>query len=284
MRKLVILVFALLMAGCMQAPQTDLEGLKATIDVSQSAFEARDPVAIAAIYAEDGAVMSPNSETVTGQAAIEDFWREVLASGIDLGVAKTTNLYAHGDAGYEVGTYAVTEPDGAIDEGKYVRIWRHSDGKWQLQHVTWNSNLPLSAPESALRDADVAAIRQADLAWSAAQASDGLDGVMPFYLDDAILLPPNSPMVIGKEAIREASAAIDSPGFSVSWKPMKVEVAQSGELGYAIGNFEGNIVDSAGNLVPVKGKYVEIWKKQADGSWKIAVDMPSTDSPSGPIF
>jgi len=148
MKKSMNLAFILLMAGCMQAPQSDLEGLKATIDASQSAFEARDPAAIAAIYAEDGAVMSPNSETVTGQAAIEDFWREVLASGIDLGVAKTTNLYAHGDVGYEVGTYAVTDADGAIDEGKYVRIWRHGDSKWQLQHVTWNSNLPLSAPQS----------------------------------------------------------------------------------------------------------------------------------------
>ena len=148
MKKSMNLAFILLMAGCMQAPQSDLEGLKATIDASQSAFEARDPAAIAATYAEDGAVMSPNSETVTGQAAIEDFWREVLASGIDLGVAKTTNLYAHGDVGYEVGTYAVTDPDGAIDEGKYVRIWRHGDSKWQLQHVTWNSNLPLSAPQS----------------------------------------------------------------------------------------------------------------------------------------
>ena len=147
MKNLMISAFVLLMASCMQAPQTDLEGLKATIDVSQSAFDARDPAAIAAIYAEDGAVMSPNSETVTGQAAIEDFWMEVLASGIDLGVAKTTNLYAHGDVGYEVGTYAVTDPDGDVDEGKYVRIWRHGDGKWQLQHVTWNSNLALSALE-----------------------------------------------------------------------------------------------------------------------------------------
>ncbi len=284
MKTLMILVFVLLMAGCMQAPQTDLEGLKAMIDVSQSAFDARDPAAIAATYAEDGAVMSPNSETVTGRAAIEDYWREVLASDIDLGVAKATDVYAHGDDGYEVGTYAITDASGAIDEGKYVRIWRQGDGKWQLQHVIWNSDFPLSAPEPASRDADVEAIRQADLAWSAAQASDGLDGVMPFYVDDAIFLPPNSPMVIGKEAIREASASIDSPGFSISWKPMKVEVAQSGELGYAIGNFEGNIVDSAGNLVPVKGKYVEIWKKQADGSWKVAVDMPSTDSLSGPIF
>ena len=49
-------------------------------------------------------------------------------------------------------------------------------------------------------------------------------------------------------------------------------------------NFQGNTVDSAGNLVPVKGKYVEIWKKQADGSWKVAVDMFSTDSLSGPVF
>lgn len=147
MKKLMILVFVLLMAGCMQAPQTDLEGLKAMVDISQSAFDARDPAAIAAIYAEDGAVMSPNSETMTGRAAIEDYWREVLATGIDLGVAKATTLYAYGDVAYEVGTYAVTDPGGAIDEGKYARIWRHGDRKWQLQHVIWNSDLPLSTAE-----------------------------------------------------------------------------------------------------------------------------------------
>ncbi len=150
MKKLMTLVFVLLMAGCMQPPQSDLEGLKAMLGVSQSSFDAKDPAAIAATYAEDGVVMSPNSETITGQAAIEDFWREVLATGMDLGVAEATEVYAHGDVGYEVGTYAVTDPGGAIDEGKYVRTWRHSDGKWQLQHVIWNSDLPLppSEPES----------------------------------------------------------------------------------------------------------------------------------------
>jgi hemoglobin len=147
MKKLMIPAFVLMMAGCMQAPQTDLEGLKAMIDVSQSAFDTRDPAAIAAIYADDGAVMSPNSATTTGQAAIEGYWSEVLASGIDLGVARATDLYALGDVGYEVGTYAVTDASGDIDEGKYIRIWRHGDGKWQLQHVTWNSDIPLSAPE-----------------------------------------------------------------------------------------------------------------------------------------
>ena len=147
MRKFMILVSVLLTAGCMEAPQSDLKGLEAMIDVSQSAFDARDPAAIAATYAEDGAVMSPNSETMTGHAAIEEYWRNVLASGIDLGVAKATDVYAHGNDGYEVGTYAVTDLSGTTDEGKYVRIWRFSNGKWQLQHVIWNSDLPLSASE-----------------------------------------------------------------------------------------------------------------------------------------
>lgn len=49
MKKLVILVFALLMAGCMQHPETDLEGLKAKRDVIKSAFAARNAAAVAAI-------------------------------------------------------------------------------------------------------------------------------------------------------------------------------------------------------------------------------------------
>ncbi len=136
------------------------------------------------------------------------------------------------------------------------------------------------ASQSDSQDLDIEAIRQADLAWSAAQAADGIEGVMPFYVDDAIMLAPNRPMVIGKTAIREAFEAmgVGSPGFSVAWQPMKIEVARSGDIGYAIGTFEG-VVDAA----PVKGKYVEIWKKQADGSWKVAADMFSPDSPPAPF-
>ena len=139
-------------------------------------------------------------------------------------------------------------------------------------------------PDPDTREADAAAIREADLAWSQANEVEGLEGVMPFYLDDAIFLPPNRPMAIGKNAIREASEAmgLGSPSFSATWQPTKIEVARSGDIGYAIGTFEGTIIDSAGNHVPVKGKYVEIWKKQADGSWMVAADMFSPDSPPEP--
>jgi ketosteroid isomerase-like protein len=150
--------------------------------------------------------------------------------------------------------------------------------------LTGAGAVQLAIAQEASREADVEALRQRDLAWSAVQQTEGLDGVMQFYLDDAILLPSNAPMAIGKEAIRKASAAIDSPGFSVTWKPWKVEVAKAGDIGYVIGHFKGNILDPAGKPVPVKGKYVEIWKKQADGVWKVAVDMFSPDSVAGPVF
>ena len=147
MKKLITLVFVLLAAGCMQAPPTDLEGLKAMQDVWQSAFDARDTAALAAIYAEDGEVMPPNSNTMIGRAAIEAFWADFQASGIGV-EGKDTEVYAHGDVGYEVGTYTVTDAGGAtIDEGKYVEIWRQVDGKWQIYRGIWNSNLPLAAPE-----------------------------------------------------------------------------------------------------------------------------------------
>jgi len=144
MKKLMTLVFVLLAVGCMQAPQTDLEGLKAMQDDVQSAFDAKDPAAIAAIIAEDGAVMPPNSETVGGRAAIEAYWTELLASGIGVNL-EDTEVYAHGDVGYRVGTYTNIDPGGAtVDEGKYVEIWRQVDGDWQTSHVIWNSNLPLA--------------------------------------------------------------------------------------------------------------------------------------------
>ena len=141
------LLFVLLMAGCMQVPQTDLEGLKGMRDVWQSAFDAKDPAELAAIYAEDGALLPPNSDMMSGRAAIEAYWTEFQAGGIGAEI-KDTEVYAHSDVGYSVGTFTATDAGGAtIDEGKYVVIWRNVDGKWQIHRDIWNSSLPLAEPE-----------------------------------------------------------------------------------------------------------------------------------------
>jgi ketosteroid isomerase-like protein len=40
--------------------------------------------------------------------------------------------------------------------------------------------------------------------------------------------------------------------------------------------------DAAGKPMTDKGKYLEVWKKQADGTWKCVVDMFNTDLPAPP--
>ena len=60
----------------------------------------------------------------------------------------------------------------------------------------------------------------------------------------------------------------------------KVEVAKSGDLGFVSGTYEFNMNDASGKPVTDKGKYVEMWEKQADGTWKCATDTWNSDLPA----
>jgi ketosteroid isomerase-like protein len=146
MRKLATLVTLILAAGCSDEPATDLEALQSMREAWQAAFDARDAAGIAALYAANGSVHPPNAKTVKNRRAIEDFWENFLAAGVG-GQINDTEVYAVGDVGYKAGTYMVTDSAGApIDVGKYVEIWRHKNGKWQLLHDIYNSDMPLPEP------------------------------------------------------------------------------------------------------------------------------------------
>jgi len=138
------------------------------------------------------------------------------------------------------------------------------------------SSQPSSEPDT--RAADEAAIREADVAWSKTGETRNIDAMMSIYTEDAVLLAQNVPLVTGKPAIREALTAFyATPGLSASWRPVQVEVARSGEIGYSRGIVEIRRVDPNGKLSIQNGKYVEVWRKQPDGTWKVAVDMFNFD-------
>lgn len=67
--------------------------------------------------------------------------------------------------------------------------------------------------------------------------------------------------------------------LSVTWAPQGAGVAQSGELGYTWGRWSNVTYDDDGIMIDTYGKYVTIWKKQEDGSWKIAVDIWNSEDP-----
>jgi ketosteroid isomerase-like protein len=133
------------------------------------------------------------------------------------------------------------------------------------------------------RAADEAAVRQTDENWSKAAQSKKVDDWLAFYSDDAVLLPPNDKKASGKENNRQVIGDLLAlPGLALSWQPATVEVAQSGDLAYTQGTYQLTTTDAKGKPATDRGKTLEIWKKQRDGTWKCVADMWSSDLPAKP--
>ena len=120
------------------------------------------------------------------------------------------------------------------------------------------------------------AVRDADEQWSKVAAAKDLDKTVSFYADDAVVLPPNQAAVTTKDGIRNLWKGFLESLTDISWKTSRVEMAKSGDMGCLIGTYEMTMKDGSKD----KGKYCEVWKKQADGKWKVSADMFSSDLPA----
>jgi uncharacterized protein (TIGR02246 family) len=129
--------------------------------------------------------------------------------------------------------------------------------------------------------AEEAAIRRTDADWLAAATAHDLNRILPFWADDATILAPGRPAVVGKEAIRKyVSEAFATPGFSITWTTDKVVVSQSGDLAYSTGTDRISLDGPDGKLLTEDDRGTAIWKKQPDGSWRCVVDAMSPGVPS----
>jgi ketosteroid isomerase-like protein len=128
-----------------------------------------------------------------------------------------------------------------------------------------------SAIEQTLRDLDDQ--------WSKAAGAKDVDKTVSYYSEDAVVMPPNAPSATTKEAIPKIWKDLLTDA-NISWKTKKVEVAQSGDLAFSSGTYEVTLNDPTGTPVNDRGKYLEVWKKQSDGSWKCVADAWNSDLPA----
>jgi uncharacterized protein (TIGR02246 family) len=127
-------------------------------------------------------------------------------------------------------------------------------------------------------NADEQAIRKLDKEWSAAAGAKDLAKTVSYYADDASAFPFNAPIATGKEQIQKLwTGLMATPGFALSFGPTKIEVAKAGDLAYEAGTFELKMNDAKGSPTTEIGKYVVVWKKQADKQWKVVADIFNTD-------
>ena len=131
---------------------------------------------------------------------------------------------------------------------------------------------------------DLEAERERLLANDKAWSQIDLEKQLAFLADDAMYLVEGMPRISGREAITEAwREEAQLPGFSLNWEPDGAVVSASGDLGYTFGSNEISLNNAAGVRTTTQGKYVTIWRKQADGSWKVVVDIGNSDAPSASV-
>ena len=126
------------------------------------------------------------------------------------------------------------------------------------------------------------ALRDLDAQWSAAAGAKDLEKTVSYYAEDAIVMPPNAPSATTKEAIRNVWKDTLASTINGSWKATRVEVARSGDMACVSGTYEWTSKDASGKPVNDRGKYLEVWKKQADGKWKCVADIWNSDLPASP--
>ena len=141
---------------------------------------------------------------------------------------------------------------------------------------------PAAAPPSGLTDADRAAIQKVadDAVAIMNAASPDLDAyTRAYYAPDAVVLPPNEPAVTGEAAI--AAMLKSFPPIS-NFRFDLVHVEGTSDMAWVQGTYSMTMTPEGSAPVNDSGKYIEIWKKQADGSWRVARDIFNSDLPPSP--
>lgn len=142
------LVFAVIIAAVLNPPanaQSPRDDIEAALVTFAAAFNRGDDAGVAAHYAEDGAILPPDSARVDGRANIQAFWKGAIDAGLADLTLKAVEVGGSGDIAFEVGEVSYSAPDktGARSTatGKYIVVWKKgTDGVWRLYRDIWNAN------------------------------------------------------------------------------------------------------------------------------------------------
>ncbi len=126
---------------------------------------------------------------------------------------------------------------------------------------------------STSRGSSEASLMQTSRNWAKAAASGNADSTLYYWSDDALVLAPDQPALVGKSAIRKmVEGSMKDPNFAITWEPERAMISDGGDIGYMIEHNRVTFTDSTGKVRTVFGKAVTIWKKDASGNWKCVVD------------
>jgi ketosteroid isomerase-like protein len=154
---------------------------------------------------------------------------------------------------------------------------------WMLCAVVLVAGGALAGARRAAGDSEESALLKADRDFSEATVSRRLEGFRSFLAANASTLRADKPVIAGKEALSATwQPLLANPALGISWSPLSASGSNRGDLGYTVGTYEITQSDDKGKHVVGTGKYLTVWRKQADGSWKVEFDTGVADSEPEP--
>jgi uncharacterized protein (TIGR02246 family) len=137
---------------------------------------------------------------------------------------------------------------------------------------------PVAPPDT--RAADIQAVKDVEAQWLKDDATKDPQKFASYYADDASGLYPGSPILNGKDAIQKwATPFFADPNFSLTFTDTRAEASKGGDMVYTQGTYTMTMTDpKTKKKMTDTGKFLTIYRKQADGSWKAIADTFNSDS------
>ena len=101
-----------------------------------------------------------------------------------------------------------------------------------------------------------------------------------WFAPDGVTLGNGAAPVVGRLAIAK-SANWTAKEYQLTWTPTDAVMGPSGDIGYTWGHFEGRSKDANGNPITTSGRYISIWRKEPDGTWKVVLDAGANEPAAG---
>ncbi|MDT5271055.1 MAG: hypothetical protein QOH49_3241 [Acidobacteriota bacterium] len=197
-----------------------------------------------------------------------------------------------GDLGWTTGPFEYREKptdEKPADTGHYFTVWRKQpNGSWKwvldlgIRHPAPATTETVLTYPAALRnyvspivpgpsnEAERQSVLAAEYALSDASKSEGFRTALLARADDSLRLYRQGAFpLVGKESVAKAVKVLSE---FITWKPLKVDMAASGDLGYAYGTYE--LRAKLSDEKPAElGNYARVWKRKRGGHWRVVFNV-----------